>query len=247
MRRIRATIFSIITIVVLFIITQADEIGTPWPFTLVAIAIIVLILISLIRTWFQGQHFQICLIINLFWESYSLGYVGFCQDASLTIDIVITRSLLNRLKHIQLEGEAMQATKKRAWPLKKPKSENFPNQKTVLKTKCCFLQKMIIALNLNRLQLAYGKKQFKGMFQEPWKIQSLWSLCQFKLGEAWQLSPCFYCDTNSSLYEDKRKSTIIKGNSGFIFCLIGYFGFLNRQTPFTLSARENLFLIMAVT
>jgi len=55
MRRVKATIFSIITIiVVLFIITQAGEIGAPWPFTLVAIVIIILILISLIRTWLRG-------------------------------------------------------------------------------------------------------------------------------------------------------------------------------------------------
>ena len=55
MRRIRATLFSVITIiVVLFIIAQAGEIGVPWPFTLVAIAIVVLILLSLIRTWLRG-------------------------------------------------------------------------------------------------------------------------------------------------------------------------------------------------
>jgi hypothetical protein len=55
MRRIKATFFSIITIIVaLFIVTQAGEIGAPWPFTLVAIAIIILILISLIRTWLRG-------------------------------------------------------------------------------------------------------------------------------------------------------------------------------------------------
>jgi hypothetical protein len=55
MRRIRVTIFSIIAIIVtLFIVTQAGEIGAPWPVTLVAIVIIILILFSLIRTWLRG-------------------------------------------------------------------------------------------------------------------------------------------------------------------------------------------------
>lgn len=55
MRRIKATVFSIITIiVVLFILTQAGEIGAPWPFTLVATIIIILILFSLVRTWLRG-------------------------------------------------------------------------------------------------------------------------------------------------------------------------------------------------
>jgi hypothetical protein len=55
MRKIRVTIFSIIAIIVtLFIVTQAGEIGAPWPFTLVAVAIIILIILSLVRTWLRG-------------------------------------------------------------------------------------------------------------------------------------------------------------------------------------------------
>ena len=49
MRRIKATVFGIISIiVVLFILTQAGEIGAPWPFTLVAIVIIILVLIIIL-------------------------------------------------------------------------------------------------------------------------------------------------------------------------------------------------------
>jgi hypothetical protein len=55
MRRVTATVFGIVSIIiVLFILTQAGEIGAPWPFALVAAAIIILIVISLIRTWLRG-------------------------------------------------------------------------------------------------------------------------------------------------------------------------------------------------
>ena len=55
MGRIRNTISGIITIiVVLFMITQASEIGVPWPFTIIAIVIVILIIFSLIRTWLRG-------------------------------------------------------------------------------------------------------------------------------------------------------------------------------------------------
>jgi hypothetical protein len=55
MRRIQATIFSIISlIIVFFIMSQAGEMGAPWPFTLVAIVMIIFIIISLIRTWLRG-------------------------------------------------------------------------------------------------------------------------------------------------------------------------------------------------
>jgi hypothetical protein len=55
MRRVTATVFSIVSIIiVLFILTQAAEIGAPWPFALVAAAIIILIVISLIRIWLRG-------------------------------------------------------------------------------------------------------------------------------------------------------------------------------------------------
>jgi hypothetical protein len=54
MRRIKATIFAIVAIIIaLFIIAQAGEIGAPWIFSLVAIVIIVMIAISLIRTWLR--------------------------------------------------------------------------------------------------------------------------------------------------------------------------------------------------
>ena len=55
MRRVRATIFSIIAIIVtLFIVSQAGEIGAPWPFTFIAAVIIIFIVISLVRTWLRG-------------------------------------------------------------------------------------------------------------------------------------------------------------------------------------------------
>lgn len=55
MRRIRATVFSVITIIAaLFIIIQAGEMGAPWEFTLFGIVMIILVIISLIRTWLRG-------------------------------------------------------------------------------------------------------------------------------------------------------------------------------------------------
>jgi len=55
MRRIKATVFSIISIIiVMFILAQAGEIGAPWPITLLAIVIIILVLFSLVRTWLRG-------------------------------------------------------------------------------------------------------------------------------------------------------------------------------------------------
>jgi len=40
-------------IVVLFIMNQADNIGVPWEFNLVVIAIIAMIVIGVIRTWLR--------------------------------------------------------------------------------------------------------------------------------------------------------------------------------------------------
>ncbi len=54
MRRIKATIFAIVAIIIaLFIMTRAGEMGAPWVFSLVAVVIIVMIVISLIRTWLR--------------------------------------------------------------------------------------------------------------------------------------------------------------------------------------------------
>ncbi len=54
MRRINATMFAIVaTIIALFIIARAGDIGAPWIFSLVAAVIIVIIIISLIRTWLR--------------------------------------------------------------------------------------------------------------------------------------------------------------------------------------------------
>jgi hypothetical protein len=54
MRRIRATAFAIVAIIiVLFIMAQAGNIGVPWQLILVATAIIGMIIISLIRTWLR--------------------------------------------------------------------------------------------------------------------------------------------------------------------------------------------------
>ncbi len=55
MRRIKATAFTIVAIIiVLFIMSQAGNIGVPWQFSLVATVIIGIIVISLIRTWLRG-------------------------------------------------------------------------------------------------------------------------------------------------------------------------------------------------
>ncbi len=55
MRRIKATAFAIVAIIiVLFIMVQAGNIGVPWQFSLVAIVIIGLIVLSLIRTWLRS-------------------------------------------------------------------------------------------------------------------------------------------------------------------------------------------------
>ena len=54
MRRIIATVFSILTIIiVLFIISQASTIGVPSEFNLVALAIVGITVIALIRTWLR--------------------------------------------------------------------------------------------------------------------------------------------------------------------------------------------------
>lgn len=54
MRRILATVYSITAIiVVVFIMNQAGNIGVPWEFNLVVLAIIVMIVIGLIRTWLR--------------------------------------------------------------------------------------------------------------------------------------------------------------------------------------------------
>ena len=54
MRRIFATVFSITAIlVVLFISSQAGNIGVPWEFNLIIIATIVIIIIGLIKTWLR--------------------------------------------------------------------------------------------------------------------------------------------------------------------------------------------------
>lgn len=54
MRRILATVYSITAIfVVVFIMNQASNIRVPWEFNLVVIAIIVMIVIGLIRTWIR--------------------------------------------------------------------------------------------------------------------------------------------------------------------------------------------------
>jgi len=54
MRRIFATVFSITAIlIVLFISNQAGNIGVPWEFNLVIIAMIAIIVIGLIRTWLR--------------------------------------------------------------------------------------------------------------------------------------------------------------------------------------------------
>lgn len=54
MRRIKATAFAIVSIIiVLYIMVQAGDIGVPWQFNLVAIVIIGIIVISLIRSWLR--------------------------------------------------------------------------------------------------------------------------------------------------------------------------------------------------
>lgn len=54
MRRIKATMFAIVAIIIaLFIIARAGDIGDPWVFSLVVVVIIVMIVISLIRTWLR--------------------------------------------------------------------------------------------------------------------------------------------------------------------------------------------------
>ena len=55
MRRIVNTLFAIVAIViVIFIITQAQNIGAPLIFTAVGIFMIIIIVISAIRTWLRG-------------------------------------------------------------------------------------------------------------------------------------------------------------------------------------------------
>ena len=54
MRRIIMTVFSILTmIVVFFIISQASNIGIPSEFNLVALVIVGITVIALIRTWLR--------------------------------------------------------------------------------------------------------------------------------------------------------------------------------------------------
>jgi len=54
MRRILATLFAISAIiVVLFIMTQAGNMGVSWEFNLVILFTIVIIVIGLIRTWLR--------------------------------------------------------------------------------------------------------------------------------------------------------------------------------------------------
>ena len=55
MRRIKATAFAIVAIIiVLFIMAEAVNIGVPRQFSLVAIFIVGMIIISLIRAWLRG-------------------------------------------------------------------------------------------------------------------------------------------------------------------------------------------------
>ena len=54
MRRIKETAFAIVAIIIaLFIIARAGDIGAPLQFSLVAVIIIAIIVISLIRTWLR--------------------------------------------------------------------------------------------------------------------------------------------------------------------------------------------------
>jgi len=54
MRRIKATVFSIVAIIIaFFIMAQAGDLGAPFPFILVALVIIAIIVISLIKTWLR--------------------------------------------------------------------------------------------------------------------------------------------------------------------------------------------------
>ena len=54
MRRIKATAFSIVAIIIaLFIMARAGDIGAPLQLSLVAVVIIAIIIISLIRTWLR--------------------------------------------------------------------------------------------------------------------------------------------------------------------------------------------------
>jgi membrane protein implicated in regulation of membrane protease activity len=54
MRRIKATVFAIVAIIIaFFILAQASDIGAPFQFSLVAVVIIAIIVISLIKTWLR--------------------------------------------------------------------------------------------------------------------------------------------------------------------------------------------------
>jgi hypothetical protein len=54
MRRVKTTLFSIISIaVIIYIVTQAQSIGAPWIFTAAGIFMIIVIVISVIRAWLR--------------------------------------------------------------------------------------------------------------------------------------------------------------------------------------------------
>jgi hypothetical protein len=54
MRRLKTTIFGAVAIaIVIYIITQAQNMGAPWIFTVSGIFMLVAILISVIRAWLR--------------------------------------------------------------------------------------------------------------------------------------------------------------------------------------------------
>jgi len=54
MRRIINTLFAIVAIaIIIFIMTQTQNTGAPWIFTAVGISMIIIIAVSIIRTWLR--------------------------------------------------------------------------------------------------------------------------------------------------------------------------------------------------
>ncbi len=54
MRRIKATLFGVVTIaVIIFTMIQAQNMGAPWMFTAFGILMIIVIVVSVIRAWLR--------------------------------------------------------------------------------------------------------------------------------------------------------------------------------------------------
>ncbi|MBD3206281.1 hypothetical protein GF319_08050 [Candidatus Bathyarchaeota archaeon] len=55
MRQIQSTVVGIIALIILvFIISQARRISSPFPFTIIGVLMAILIIINIARTWVRG-------------------------------------------------------------------------------------------------------------------------------------------------------------------------------------------------